>query len=60
MSRTKKQPVVRKPTKKIADSRRVRYGAGNAPRVIRPVDVATQDSGKIRFGAGNSPASLRK
>lgn len=56
----KKQPVVRKPTKKIADPRRIRYGAGNAPRVVRPLDAATQDSGTIRFGAGNCPASLRK
>ena len=60
MSSKKTQPAVRKPTKKIADPRRVRYGAGNAPRVIRPLDAATQDSGKIRFGAGNCPASLRK
>jgi hypothetical protein len=57
---SKRKPVVSKPTKKIADSRRIRYGAGNAPRVLRPVDAATQDSGKIRFGAGNAPASLRK
>jgi hypothetical protein len=56
-----KQPVVRKPTKKIADTRRVRYGAGNAPaKLIRPADVAIADSGAIRFGAGNAPASLRK
>ena len=60
MSNKRKQPAVRKPAKKIADPRRVRYGAGNAPRVIRPVDIATQDSGTIRFGAGNCPASLRK
>jgi len=59
---TSKKPLqtVRKPSKKIADSRRVRFGAGNAPRVVRPLDAATQDSGKIRFGAGNTPASLRK
>jgi hypothetical protein len=57
---SKKQPVVRKASKKIADSRRIRFGAGNAPRVVRPVDAATQDSRKIRFGAGNTPASLRK
>jgi hypothetical protein len=57
---SKKQPAVRKPSKKIADSRRVRFGAGNAPRVIRRVDASTRDSGKVRFGAGNAPASLRK
>ena len=28
---SKKQPVVRKPSKKIADPRRVRFGAGFAP-----------------------------
>jgi len=55
-----KKPVVRKPSKKIADPRRVRYGAGSAPRVIRSLDKATRDSGKVRFGAGSAPASLRK
>ena len=59
--KSKKQPIVRKPTKKIADSRRVRFGAGNAPaKVVRSTDAATADSGAIRFGAGNAPASLRK
>ena len=57
---TSKKRVVRKPSKKIADARRVRFGAGNAPRVVRMADAATRDSGKIRFGAGNAPASLRK
>jgi hypothetical protein len=57
---TSKKPLVRKPSRKIADSRRIRYGAGNAPRVVRPLDAATQDSKAIRFGAGNTPASLRK
>jgi hypothetical protein len=60
MPRKQKQPVVRKPSKKIADSRRVRFGGGNAPRVVRPLDAATQDAGIIRFGGGNCPASLRK
>jgi len=58
MSKTK--PIARKPSKQIADSRRIRYGSGNAPRVLRPLDAATQDSRKIRFGSGNAPASLRK
>ena len=58
---SKKQSAVRKPTKKIADSRRVRYGAGCAPaKVVRSADAATADSGAIRFGSGNAPASLRK
>jgi len=52
--------VVRKPARKIADPRRIRFGAGNAPRVVRPADPITHDAGKIRFGAGNAPASLRK
>lgn len=52
--------VVRKPTKKIADARRVRYGAGSAPRAVRLHDAATRDSGAIRFGAGSAPAGLRK
>jgi hypothetical protein len=56
-----KQPVVRKVSKKIADSRRVRYGAGMAPaRVGRSADLATANSGAIRFGAGMAPAILRK
>lgn len=58
---SRKQPVVRKPSKKIADPRRVRYGAGMAPAsMVRTQDAATKDSGKVRFGAGMSPASLRK
>jgi hypothetical protein len=55
-----KKPVVRKPSKKIADPRRVRFGGGSAPRVLRTVDSATQDSRAIRFGGGSAPASLRK
>ena len=57
---SKKQPVVRKPSKKIADPRRVRYGAGSAPRALRAPDAATKDSGAVRFGAGSCPAALRK
>jgi hypothetical protein len=57
---SRKQPVVRKPSKKIADPRRVRYGSGSAPRVLRSIDTATQDSGKVRFGSGSAPASLKK
>lgn len=53
MSKKQNKPVVRKPSKKIADPRRVRYGASSAPRAIR-------DSGAIRFGASSAPASLRK
>ena len=52
--------VVRKPSKKIADSRRVRYGSGAAPRVLRAADAATKDSRAIRFGSGAAPAALRK
>ena len=55
-----KTQQTRKPSKKIVDSRRVRFGAGNAPRVLRAADAATRDSKKVRFGAGNTPASLRK
>jgi hypothetical protein len=59
--KSKKQPVVRKPTKKIADTRRVRYGAGHSPaKIVRSADAATSDSGAVRFGAGHAPASLRK
>jgi hypothetical protein len=60
MAKQQKQPVVRKPSKKIADPRRVRYGAGMAPAKLRSSDTQTQDEGKIRFGAGMAPASLRK
>jgi hypothetical protein len=59
--KSKKQPVVRKVTKKITDSRRVRFGSGSAPvKVGRTTDAATADSGAIRFGSGSAPASLRK
>lgn len=58
---SQKHPTVRKPTKKIADSRRVRYGNGFAPaKVVRSADAATADSGAIRFGNGFAPAGLRK
>jgi hypothetical protein len=62
MSRkTRKQTVVRKPTKKILDPRRVRYGSGFAPAsIVRSQDPATADSRAIRFGSGFCPASLRK
>jgi hypothetical protein len=56
----KQSQIVRKPSKKIADSRRVRYGAGSAPRVVRAADAATQDTRVMRFGAGSAPAILRK
>lgn len=59
--KSKKQLAVRKPTKKIADSRRVRYGSGCAPAsVARTADAATADSRAIRFGSGCAPASFRK
>ena len=58
---SKKQPVVRKPSKNIADPRRVRYGSGMAPAsVVRSKDAATTNSGKVRFGSGMAPAMLRK
>jgi hypothetical protein len=61
VKKQQKQPVVLKPSKKIADSRRVRFGSGMAPaRVVRSADAATADSGTIRFGSGMAPASLRK
>ena len=58
----RKQKVrVSKPTKKIADSRRIRFGGGSAPaHLVRPADAAISDSGAIRFGGGSAPASLRK
>lgn len=60
MSR-RKQPIVRKPSKKIADSRRVRYGSGFAPAsLVRAHDNATADKRTVRFGSGFCPASLRK
>ena len=57
---SKKQPVVAKPSKKIADARRVRFGGGCKPRVLRSQDAMTRDSRAIRFGGGCCPASLRK
>jgi hypothetical protein len=58
---SKKLPVVRKPSRKIADSRRVRYGSGFSPaKMVRSTDAATADSGAVRFGSGFAPASLRK
>lgn len=56
--KSKKQPV--KLARKFADVRKVRFGAGMAPAVIRTRDTQTQDGGKVRFGAGMAPAGLRK
>jgi hypothetical protein len=55
-----KNPIARKPSKKVTDSRRVRYGSSSSPRVIRLLDKATHDSRAIRFGSSSAPASLRK
>ena len=55
-----KKPIVRKPSKKIADSRRVRYGSSSSPRIIRQLDKATRDTRAVRFGSSSAPASLRK
>jgi len=57
---SKKLPVVRKPSRKIADVRKVRFGAGMAPASVRSRDAQTHDTGKVRFGAGMAPANLRK
>jgi hypothetical protein len=59
MSSKRRKPVS-KPTKKIADQRRIRYGGGSAPKVLRAQDAATHDSRSIRFGGGSCPAILRK
>jgi hypothetical protein len=59
--KSNKQPVVRKPSRKIADTRRIRFGGGSAPaKVVRTAEGAIADSGAIRFGGGSAPASLRK
>ena len=57
---SKQKRIVRKPSKKIADARRVRYGAGWAPKVVRTLDKSTEDTRAVRFGAGWKPASLTK
>lgn len=56
----KQKPAVQKPSRKIADSRRVRFGGGSAPQVVRPQDAASRDARTVRFGGGSMPASLRK
>ena len=59
--KNRKQPVVSKPTKKIADTGRIRFGNGSAPaKLVRPADAEIADSGAIRFGNGSAPAILRK
>jgi hypothetical protein len=61
MSRKNRKVVVSKQSKKIVDSRRVRFGSGFAPAaIVRSPDSTTADSGKVRFGSGFTPASLRK
>jgi hypothetical protein len=61
MSQKKRKPVVRTPSKKTADARRIRFGSGTAPAVIvRSGDAATADAQAIRFGSGTAPAVFRK
>ena len=61
MSKKQPKPVVRKPTRKITDAQRVRYGSGMAPAsIVRAQDASTIDTRKLRFGSGMAPASLRK
>jgi hypothetical protein len=61
VKKQQKQPVVLKPSKKIADSGAIRFGTGCAPaKLVRSADAAIADSGAIRFGTGCAPASLRK
>jgi hypothetical protein len=45
---SKKQPVVRKASKKVVKP------------IVRARDAATHDSGAVRFGNGSAPAILRK
>ena len=57
----KKQSVVRKPSKRIADSRKIRFGGGSAPaKLARSADAAVADSRTVRFGGGSAPACRRK
>ena len=58
--KNRKQPVVSKPTKKIADTGRIRFGTGCAPAKLARTTQAIVDSGAIRFGTGCAPALLRK
>jgi hypothetical protein len=61
MSRKNRKVIVSKQSKKIVDSRKVRFGAGMAPAtIVRTQDPATANSGAVRFGAGMAPAALRK
>jgi hypothetical protein len=59
MSR-KQKTLVRKPSKKIADSRAVRYGSSWAPRVVSASDKQTRVARVVRFGSSWAPAALRK
>jgi hypothetical protein len=57
----KKQKLSRKPSKKIVDAKRVRFGTGMAPaHVVRSTDAATQDTRAVRFGTGMISPGLRK
>lgn len=61
MAKQVKKQVARKPSGKIADARKVRFGSGMAPAaVVRSGDPATRDGGAVRFGSGMISPSLRK
>ena len=59
MSRKQKM-LAKKPSKKIADSRAVRFGSGWGAPAVRASDKATRDTRTVRFGSGWSAPSLRK
>ena len=57
------QAVARKSPSKVADPRRIRFGAGMAPVCLslgRDGNDATKDRRRIRFGAGMISAALKK
>ena len=56
-----KKPLVRKPSKKVADAKRIRFGSGSAPaKLVQAAEETTADSRAVRFGSGSAPASLKR
>lgn len=59
--KTQQTRTLRKPARRIADARKVRFGSGNvSPALSKSRDPLTHDTQAVRFGSGNIAPSLQK
>jgi len=61
MAKQLKKQIARKSPKPLADTKRVRFGAGTAPAIVsRQANPDIRDDRMVRFGAGTISARLVK